>query len=38
MHGIEPSRLQAVGLGESAPLEGRGALAPENRRVQFRGE
>jgi outer membrane protein OmpA-like peptidoglycan-associated protein len=38
VHGIEPSRLQAVGLGESAPLAGRGALAPENRRVQFRGE
>ena len=37
-HGIEASRLQAVGLGEHNPLPGRGPLAGENRRVQFRGE
>ncbi|HEV7912662.1 MAG TPA: OmpA family protein [Albitalea sp.] len=34
-HGIEPSRLRAVGMGEYAPLS---AVASENRRVQFRGE
>jgi outer membrane protein OmpA-like peptidoglycan-associated protein len=38
LHGIEPGRLAAVGLGETAPLPGRGASASENRRVQFRGE
>ena len=37
-HGIEASRLQAVGLGEHDPLPGRDPLAGENRRVQFRGE
>jgi outer membrane protein OmpA-like peptidoglycan-associated protein len=37
-HGIEPSRLAAVGLGETSPLPGRGPTAGENRRVQFRGE
>lgn len=37
-HGIESSRLQAVGLGEHNPLPGRDPLAGENRRVQFRGE
>jgi outer membrane protein OmpA-like peptidoglycan-associated protein len=37
-HGIEGSRLQAVGLGEHDPLPGRGPLAGENRRVQFRGQ
>jgi outer membrane protein OmpA-like peptidoglycan-associated protein len=38
MHGIDGSRLAAVGLGEHSPLPGRDPLAAENRRVQFRGE
>ena len=38
MHGIDASRLEAVGLGEHSPLPGHGPLAGENRRVQFRGE
>lgn len=38
VHGIEPSRLRAMGLGEDAPLVGLAPTAPENRRVQFRGE
>ena len=38
MHGIDPARLRAVGLGKYVPLEGRDIFAPENRRVQFRGE
>uniref|UniRef100_UPI001F1FD08D OmpA family protein n=1 Tax=Falsiroseomonas oryziterrae TaxID=2911368 RepID=UPI001F1FD08D len=35
-HGIAPSRLQAVGMGESAPLVPTGDQVPEprNRRVQ----
>jgi OmpA-OmpF porin, OOP family len=37
-HGIEAARLRAVGLGEYETLPGRDPLAPENRRVQFRGE
>jgi len=37
-HGIDGSRLQAVGLGEHDPLPGRNPLAGENRRVQFRGQ
>lgn len=37
-HGIEGSRLRAVGLGEHAALPGTTPTAPENRRVQFRGE
>jgi len=37
-HGIDASRLHAVGLGEQATLPGRDPNAPENRRVQFRGE
>lgn len=37
-HGIDGSRLQAVGLGEHNPLAGSDPLAGENRRVQFRGE
>ncbi len=37
-HGIEPSRLRAIGMGEYENLPGRAPLAPENRRVQFRGE
>ena len=36
--GIAPERLSAVGLGESAMLPGSDPYAPENRRVQFRGE
>lgn len=38
LHGIEPARLRAVGLGEQAPLRGLDPHAAENRRVQFRGE
>jgi outer membrane protein OmpA-like peptidoglycan-associated protein len=37
-HGIEPSRLRAIGLGKFEPLPGKDPLASENRRVQFRGE
>ncbi|WP_157118692.1 OmpA family protein [Azohydromonas lata] len=37
-YGIEPARLRAVGLGEYDPLPGRDPHAPQNRRVQFRGE
>jgi outer membrane protein OmpA-like peptidoglycan-associated protein len=37
-HGIAPDRLRAVGLGSFATLPGRDPYAPENRRVQFRGE
>ena len=38
VHGIDTERLHAVGLGQSAPLAGRDPYAPEQRRVQFRGE
>lgn len=38
VHGIEPSRLRTMGLGEYAPLVGMAPNASENRRVQFRGE
>lgn len=38
VQGIDAARLQAVGLGESAPLPGSDPNAAENRRVQFRGE
>jgi outer membrane protein OmpA-like peptidoglycan-associated protein len=38
VHGIDPVRLRAMGLGEYAPLVGLPAHAAENRRVQFRGE
>lgn len=37
-YGLEPARLRAVGLGEYDPLPGRDPHAPQNRRVQFRGE
>ena len=37
-HRIDPTRLHAVGLGKFQPLPGRDPQAPENRRVQFRGE
>ena len=36
-HGIAPQRLRDVGLGERQPIEGLDPMAPENRRVQFRG-
>ena len=36
--GISPERLSAVGMGEAATLRGHDPYAPENRRVQFRGE
>jgi len=38
MHGIDPGRLHAVGLGEYGLLRGYDPYAPENRRVQFHGE
>lgn len=38
MHGIDSTRLEAVGFGESSPLPGRAPTAGENRRVQFRGQ
>ena len=38
MHGIDAERLEAVGKGEVSPLPGRGPMAGENRRVQFRGQ
>ncbi len=37
-HGVDPSRLRPIGLGEYATLPGFDPLAAENRRVQFRGE
>ena len=37
-HGLDPARLHAVGLGELAPLPDLDPAAPQNRRVQFRGE
>jgi OmpA-OmpF porin, OOP family len=37
-HGIDASRLRAIGMGEYERLPGVAPLAPENRRVQFRGE
>lgn len=36
-HGIAPQRLRDVGLGEREPIDGLDPLAPEHRRVQFRG-
>lgn len=38
MHGIDPARLRAVGLGQRGLLQDLDPLAAENRRVQFRGE
>lgn len=35
-YGIDPARLQPVGLGEAAPLPGEDPYSPRNRRVQFR--
>ena len=37
-HGVEPSRLRVVALGEAAPLNRANPSAPENRRVEFRAE
>jgi outer membrane protein OmpA-like peptidoglycan-associated protein len=37
-HGIDAARLRPIGMGKVATLPGRDPLAPENRRVQFRGE
>lgn len=36
--GLDAGRLRAVGLGERAALPGTKPAAPQNRRVQFRGE
>jgi outer membrane protein OmpA-like peptidoglycan-associated protein len=35
---LDPARLRAVGMGQAGLLPGLDARAPENRRVQFRGE
>jgi outer membrane protein OmpA-like peptidoglycan-associated protein len=37
-HGIDGARLKTVGMGEYVPLNLQDPYAPENRRVQFRGE
>lgn len=37
-HGIEGTRLKTVGMGEYVPLNLQDPYAPENRRVQFRGD
>ena len=37
-HSIDAARLRAIGMGKYETLPGRAPLAPENRRVQFRGE
>jgi outer membrane protein OmpA-like peptidoglycan-associated protein len=37
-HGIDASRLRAIGMGEYETLPGLAPAAAENRRVQFRGE
>jgi OmpA-OmpF porin, OOP family len=37
-HGIDAARLRPIGMGKHETLPGRDPLAPENRRVQFRGE
>jgi len=38
MHGINPARLRAVGMGQRGMLPDLDPHAAENRRVQFRGE
>ncbi|HET9646427.1 MAG TPA: OmpA family protein [Burkholderiaceae bacterium] len=38
LHRIDPERLRTVGLGKFVPINSRDPFAPENRRVQFRGE
>ena len=35
-HGIDPRRLQAIGVGKRQPIEDSNPYAGENRRVQFR--
>lgn len=37
-HGIEPSSLLVMGMGESAPINKTNPYSPENRRVEFRAE
>ena len=37
-HHIDATRLRPIGMGKYETLPGRDPLAPENRRVQFRGE
>lgn len=37
-HSIDAARLRPIGMGKYETLPGRDPLAPENRRVQFRGE
>lgn len=37
VHGIQESRLNAVGMGETRPFDEQDPNASENRRVQFRG-
>ena len=37
-HSIDAARLRPIGMGKYETLPGRDKLAPENRRVQFRGE
>ena len=37
-HSIDGARLRPIGMGKYETLRGRDPLAPENRRVQFRGE
>jgi outer membrane protein OmpA-like peptidoglycan-associated protein len=37
-HSIDAARLRPIGMGKFETLPGRDPLAPENRRVQFRGE
>jgi outer membrane protein OmpA-like peptidoglycan-associated protein len=37
-HGIDGARLKTVGMGEYVPLNLQDPYAPENRRVQFRGD
>ena len=37
-HSIDSARLRPIGMGKYETLPGRAPLAPENRRVQFRGE
>ena len=37
-HSIDAARLRPIGMGKYEMLPGRDPMAPENRRVQFRGE
>lgn len=36
-HGVDPARLHTLGFGEDRTIAGTDPVAPENRRVQFRG-